>query len=76
MHSWHRGEFRECIAEITSGKSVNSIDEPATNGSCGVLKTSCVYNGHFDPRENKRVIEAEKHLVKCPTRKAASSSAA
>jgi type I restriction enzyme S subunit len=70
MHNgWHRGEFRDCIAEITSGKSVNSVDEPATNGSCGVLKTSCVYNGHFDPRENKRVIEEEKELVKCPTRK-------
>lgn len=68
-NGWHPGEFRDCLAEITSGKSVNSIDEPATNGSCGVLKISCVYNGYFDPRENKRVIEAEKGLVKCSTRK-------
>ena len=70
MHNdWHRGEFRDCIEEITSGKSVNSVDEPATNGHYGVLKTSCVYNGRFDPTENKRVIDTEKDLVKCPARK-------
>lgn len=70
MHKgWHRGEFRECIAEITSGKSVNSIDEPVTDGAEGILKTSCVYNGSFNPSENKRVIDAEKRLVKCPARK-------
>ena len=66
---WVKGEFRDCISEITSGKSVNSLDEPATGSSIGVLKTSCVYNGSFDPKENKCVVEAEAHLVKCCARK-------
>ncbi|MDR6513358.1 type I restriction enzyme S subunit [Novosphingobium capsulatum] len=66
---WRKGEFRDCVSEITSGKSVNSLDEPATGNCVGVLKTSCVYNGFFDPRENKRVVENEVHLVKCNARK-------
>ena len=68
-NEWHRGEFRDCISEITSGKSVNSVDEQATGEEVGVLKTSCVYYGYFDPTENKRVVDAEETLVKCPAKK-------
>lgn len=68
LRGWHRGEFRDCVSQITSGKSVNSTDASATNDEIGVLKTSCVYNGRFNPQENKRVIDAEVSLVKCPAR--------
>lgn len=66
IDGWRHADFRECIEEIRSGKSVNSIEEQANSGQIGVLKTSCVYNGRFDPRENKSVVPEERSLVKCP----------
>ncbi|WP_160321235.1 restriction endonuclease subunit S [Prosthecomicrobium hirschii] len=63
---WRYADFRECVEEIRSGKSVNSTEEPANADQVGVLKTSCVYNGSFDPRENKLVVPEEQSLVKCP----------
>jgi type I restriction enzyme S subunit len=70
MHSgWRRGEFRDCISKITSGRSVNSVDTRVATDEIGVLKTSCVYNGYFDPEENKKVVESELNLVKCPVKK-------
>lgn len=62
---WRHADLRECVEEIRSGKSVNSIEEPANSDQIGVLKTSCVYNGKFDPRENKAVVSEEHSLVKC-----------
>lgn len=66
IDGWRHADFRECVEEIRSGKSVNSIEEPANSDQIGVLKTSCVYNGRFEPRENKLVIPEEQSLVKCP----------
>lgn len=66
IEGWRHADLRECVEEIRSGKSVNSIEEPAKSDQIGVLKTSCVYNGKFDPRENKTVVSAEQALVKCP----------
>lgn len=66
IDGWRHADFRECVKEIRSGKSVNSIEEPANPDQIGVLKTSCVYNGRFDPRENKVVVPEEHSLVKCP----------
>lgn len=66
IDGWRHADFRECVEEIRSGKSVNSIEEPANSDQIGVLKTSCVYNGRFEPRENKLVIPEEQYLVKCP----------
>ena len=63
---WKIADLRACVAEIRSGKSVNSIDEPATDGELGILKTSCVYNGRFDVTENKAIVPSERHLAKCP----------
>ena len=66
IDGWRYADLRECVEEIRSGKSVNSIEEPANSDQISVLKTSCVYNGKFDPRENKAVVPAEQALVKCP----------
>lgn len=66
VEGWRHADFRECIEDIRSGKSVNSNEEPATSDQIGVLKTSCVYHGRFDPRENKAVVLEELPLVKCP----------
>lgn len=63
---WIHADLRKCVQEIRSGKSVNSTDDPVMLDGIGILKTSCVYNGKFDPIESKAVIESERHLVKCP----------
>lgn len=63
---WKIADLRSCVAEIRSGKSVNSTDEPASDGQLGILKTSCVYNGRFDVSENKAIVASERHLAKCP----------
>jgi type I restriction enzyme S subunit len=53
---------------IESGTSVNATDTPADIDELGVLKTSCVYRGFFDPEENKTVIAEDRDRVSCPLR--------
>ncbi|MCV2355380.1 hypothetical protein LNV09_14595 [Paucibacter sp. B2R-40] len=60
--------LKRLIHSICSGVSVNASDTPAEYGQLGVLKTSCVYSGSFDPRENKTVIPEELGRVSCPVR--------
>lgn len=57
------------IARLESGVSVNSADTPASAGELGVLKTSCVYSGEFEPEENKLVFDqGEVDRLRCPVR--------
>ncbi|WP_084486442.1 restriction endonuclease subunit S [Desulfovibrio sp. X2] len=63
---WSVGPLRYAIARIDSGTSVNAKDMPAEEGEIGVLKTSCVYGGSFDPDENKAVLPEEFGRVSCP----------
>jgi type I restriction enzyme S subunit len=63
---WDVLPLRRLIREVTSGTSVNAIDEPAAPGQEGVLKTSCVYTGDFRPEENKAIIESELDRANCP----------
>jgi type I restriction enzyme S subunit len=65
---WKIGPLKRVLDTIESGTSVNAVDEPAGEGQIGVLKTSCVYTGHFDPEENKTVVGAEVRRVSCPLR--------
>ncbi|MET0363385.1 MAG: restriction endonuclease subunit S [Sphingobium sp.] len=53
----HANECRlvDLIASLDAGVSVNSEGRPAADGEVGILKTSCVSAGHFDPNENKVV---------------------
>jgi type I restriction enzyme S subunit len=62
---WEVLPLRRLIREVTSGTSVNAIDEPASPGQAGVLKTSCVYTGDFRPEENKAIIESELDRANC-----------
>ena len=57
------GEWEECplskfISSLDAGVSVNSGGNPAGEGEFGILKTSCVTNGVFDPSENKVVSDS------------------
>ena len=62
---WQAGPLKRHIAKVESGTSVNSSDEPAEDGKLGVLKTSCVYRGYFDPTENKTVVLNDIDRVSC-----------
>ena len=63
---WEVSTLRRVIQAIESGVSVNATDSPAGFGEIGVLKTSCVYRGEFDPDENKVVVPEELERVACP----------
>ena len=63
---WEVLPLRRLIRKVTSGTSVNAIDEPASPGQAGVLKTSCVYTGEFRPEENKAILESELDRATCP----------
>ena len=63
---WEVGPVKRHIARVESGTSVNSSDEPAEDGKLGVLKTSCVYTGKFEPTENKTVVLEDIGRVSCP----------
>ncbi len=60
--------LKRLISSIASGVSVNATDTPAEKGQRGVLKTSCVYSGVFDPSENKTVVSEELERVACPVK--------
>lgn len=65
---WEVVPLRRIIDRIESGTSVNATDIPAEDNEIGVLKTSCVYSGEFDPTENKTVIAEDLARVSCPLR--------
>jgi type I restriction enzyme S subunit len=64
---WKGVPLSELVAALDAGVSVNSGDRPATGNEIGILKTSAVTNGIFEPQENKVVFdEAERERVKQP----------
>lgn len=65
---WQPSCLKRVVALVESGVSVNAVDEPAGADAAGVLKTSCVYTGDFDPRENKAVVAEDLDRVACPVK--------
>jgi type I restriction enzyme S subunit len=63
---WALSPIKYLVSSIESGTSVNATDIPAGEGECGVLKTSCVYSGKFDPAENKAIVPEEYGRASCP----------
>lgn len=57
---WKTRTLSHYISALDAGVSVNAGDRPARNVEIGVLKTSCVTTGTFDPTENKVVLEPEE----------------
>jgi len=66
--AWPMVELREIIDELESGVSVNSTSTPTNKGELGILKTSCVTTGVFQPEEHKTVLPDELTRVRCPVR--------
>lgn len=65
---WEPSALKRVIALVESGVSVNAIDEPAGSDALGVLKTSSVYSGEFNPGENKVVVAEDIERVACPVK--------
>ena len=65
---WPMVELGEIIDELESGVSVNSTNRPTIEGEFGILKTSCVTSGVFDPNEHKTVLPEEHARLRCPVR--------
>ena len=64
---WKGVPLSELVSALDAGVSVNSGDRPATGNEIGILKTSAVTNGFFEPQENKVVFdEIERGRVKEP----------
>lgn len=55
---WQGRPLSKFIESLDAGVSVNSGDRPATVNEKGILKTSAVTDGVFDPLENKVVVDA------------------
>jgi hypothetical protein len=66
---WPMVKLGEIIDSLESGVSVNSTSKPISEGEIGILKTSCVTSGVFDPKEHKTVLAAERARVKCHPRR-------
>jgi type I restriction enzyme S subunit len=62
---WAVKRLGDGIVGVSSGRSVNAADRPATEAEFGVLKTSSVSSGAFRPEENKVVVDEERSLVTC-----------
>lgn len=54
---WDKYPTSTFISSLDAGVSVNSGDRPANENELGILKTSCVTNGFFEPNENKVVFK-------------------
>ena len=65
---WPMVELGEIIDELESGVSVNSTNRPTIEGEFGILKTSCVTSGVFDPNEHKTVLPEAHARLRCPVR--------
>jgi len=62
---WKGVPLSELVSALDAGVSVNSGNRPATENEIGILKTSAVSNGIFEPQENKVVFdEVERGRVK------------
>lgn len=58
--AWKIDRVGSVLSEMAAGVSVNSTDVPASDGQIGILKTSCVSKGGFDPKKNKAVMDGEE----------------
>jgi hypothetical protein len=63
---WRDGTIGEVVADITTGVSVNAEDRPRAENEIGVLKTSSVLTGIFEPQQHKAVLAVEAHRAAAP----------
>lgn len=54
---WEEVPLSKLVSSLDAGVSVNAGDRPARSEEVGILKTSAVTNGVFEPQENKVVLD-------------------
>lgn len=63
---WDEINLNSIVSVLEAGVSVNSIDEiDAYSHGKHILKTSCVFNGHFDGSEKKSILPTDVKRAKC-----------
>lgn len=62
--SWEVRRLGEVIHSAEGGVSVNSENRPTQAGEVGILKTSCVTKGCFEPQEHKTILPGERQRAK------------
>ena len=65
---WSHVVLGDLIASLDAGVSVNSESRPCDKGEVGILKTSCVSGGRFNPDEHKAVLPTERERVRVSVR--------
>ncbi len=62
--NWQIRTLSFFVSELQAGVSVNSEDRPCRSGEIGILKTSAITGGNFNPQEHKAVLLREQNRVK------------
>ncbi|MFC3813299.1 restriction endonuclease subunit S [Lacihabitans lacunae] len=63
--NWEVKKLGDIIVNLESGVSVNSTDELISNyGEFGILKTSCVSEGIFQPEQHKKILKNDLRRAK------------
>lgn len=65
---WNVEALGSIVLRLEAGVSVNSENRPRQGGELGILKTSCVSAGTFNPGEHKAVLATERDRVKIPVK--------
>ena len=66
---WRHGKFRDLIAQLDSGVSVNGENRAMREEEIGVLKVSAVSYGSFDQGQYKTVIKEDKDRTRLNPKK-------
>ena len=66
--TWPMVDLGEVIDKLEAGVSVNSENREVRPGERGILKTSCVTLGVFDPSEHKAILPEELDRARCNPR--------
>ena len=59
---WEETPLSKFILSLDAGVSVNAGERPASEAEFGVLKTSAITKGRFDPEKNKEVLIKEEQF--------------
>lgn len=65
---WRTGVLADVVDDLVAGVSVNSEDRTCRSGELGVLKTSAVTYGVFDPSAHKVVLPEDVNRTQTPVR--------
>lgn len=65
---WNVEALGSIVLRLEAGVSVNSESRAKRDGEVGILKTSCVSAGTFNPEEHKAVLSTERDRVRTPVK--------